>query len=80
MTQTPREMIQSALLSCGADGLCNGPGRCGCPIRDLAPLGDCLDLDECIPARFIEPTNPGADLDLLQEWPDGYYVSMEASQ
>lgn len=77
MTQTPREMLMSALLSIGADGLCNPSCDCGCPVSDLAPLGDCLDLDGCRPARFVPPDSPGADLDLLSRWPDGYYVLME---
>jgi len=45
-------------------------------VSDLAPLGDCLNLDECLPARFVPPDSPGADLDLLSRWPDGYYVVM----
>jgi hypothetical protein len=78
MIQTPREIIQSALLSMGADGLCNPGCDCGCPLAELAPVGDCLDLDECMPARFVPPDAPGADLNILQQWPEGYYVPMEA--
>lgn len=77
MTQTPREMLVSALLSIGADGLVNPDGECGCPLVELDPFDGCLDLDGCRPARFVPPDSPGADLDLLQQWPDGYYVAMD---
>ena len=77
MTPTPREMLMSALISIGADGLCNPCCDCGCPVSDLAPLGDCLDLDECKPARFVPPDSEKADLNLLYQWPQGYYVLME---
>jgi len=75
---TPREILIEALGEMGADGLVNEAGECGCPLDQLCPLGDCLDLDECIPGRFIASDDPGADLDILQQWPEGYYVPLEA--
>ena len=75
---TIREMLQRHLSEIDADGLCNPGCECGCPLDQLAPLGDCLDLDECVPARFVPPDAPCADLNILQQWPEGYYVVMEA--
>jgi len=76
--QTPREMLQSALMSIGADGLCNPGCECGCPLDLLAPGGyGCLNLDECKPSKFVPPWSPGADLDILQQSPEGYFVLME---
>ena len=75
---TLREMLQYHLLRAGADGLCNPGCECGCPLDQLVPLDDCLDLDECVPARFVPPDDPGADLNILQQWPGGYYVVMGA--
>ena len=77
---TLREMLQYHLVRAGADGLCNPGCECGCPLDQLAPLGDCLDLDECVPARFVPPDAPGADLNILQQWPEGYYVTIEEAR
>ena len=77
---TIREVLQRYLSEIGADGLCNPGCECGCPLDQLAPLGDCLDLDECLPARFVPPDDPGADLDILQQWPEGYYVPIEEAR
>lgn len=74
---TPRDILIAALQEMGADGLVNGMAECGCPLGDLCPMDDCLHLDECLPAKFITPNNPGADLDLLQQWPEGYYTPLE---
>ena len=70
MTPTPREMLQSALLSIGADGLCNLDMSCGCGLDDLAPCGNC-NLDECEAAHWVKPED--GDPTALEEFPEGYY-------
>ena len=77
MTQTPREILRAALLSMGADGLCNLDESCGCGLDDLAPCGNC-NLDECGPARWVRPTE--GDPTALEEFPEGYYSPLEAGQ
>jgi hypothetical protein len=52
--------------------------ECGCPLDQFAPLGDALDLDECVPARFVPPDAPCADLNILQPWPEGTCAIEEA--
>ncbi len=75
--KTAREILISWLREMGADGLCYPDMDCGCSVADLCPLDGCINLDECRPARWIAPDSSDADQEMLEDFPEGYFVLVE---
>ena len=74
---TALSLIESALRTMKADGLCNGDIGCGCGFDDLVPNGDeCLVLNECQAAKFIRPTEDDPKYD--PDCPNGYDEPVKA--
>ncbi len=48
---TVDDIIRTALVEMGADGLCNSDEECGCGIEDLDPC-ECINLSECVAAKY----------------------------
>jgi hypothetical protein len=47
---TLNEIIKTAIVAAGGNGLCNSDRECGCGIEDIAPCYT-VDLNECTIAR-----------------------------
>ena len=75
--KTARKLLIEGLKAMGADGLCYPDMDCGCSVADLCPIEGCINLDECRPARWIAPDSPDADQEMLEDFPDGYFVLVE---
>ena len=75
--KTAKQLLIDGLVNVGADGLCCPDMDCGCSVADLCPIERCINLDECRPARWIAPDSPDADQEMLEDFPEGYFVLVE---
>jgi hypothetical protein len=72
---TVDDIIRTALVEIGADGLCNPDEECGCGIEDLAPC-DCINLAVCVPAKWTIPKEDDVEYE-DEEYRAGYYMAIE---